>query len=59
MNPSNCECKCDKSYNFGEYLHYENCKCGKRLVDKLIGECNENIEETSLINSAKCKLILA
>ena len=25
------------------------------LVDKLIEECNKNIEETSLINSAKCK----
>ena len=29
----------------------------KRLVDKLIEECNENIEETSLIkiNSTKCE----
>ena len=34
-NPSNFECECDKSCNFGEYLDYENCKCGKRLVDKL------------------------
>ena len=25
------------------------------MVDKLIEECNENIEETSLINSIKCK----
>ena len=49
-NPSNCECECDKSCDFGEYLDYENCKCRKRLVDKLIEECNENIEETSLIN---------
>ena len=45
-NPSNCKCECDKSCDFGEYLDYENCKCRKRLVDKLI-ECNENIEETS------------
>ena len=38
-------------------LDYENYKCRKRLVDKLIEECNENIEETSLvkINSTKCK----
>ena len=56
MNPRNCECECDKSCDFGEYLHYENCKCGKRLVDKLIEKCNENIEETSLINSTKCKI---
>ena len=43
--------------DFGEYLDYENCKCRKRLVDKLIEECNENIEETSLvkISSTKCK----
>ena len=56
-NPSNCECECDKSCDIGEYLDYENCKCRKRLVDKLIEECNENIEETSLIkiNSTKCK----
>ena len=56
-NPSNCKCECDKSCDFGEYLDYENCKCRKRLIDKLIEECSENIEETSLIkiNSAKCK----
>ena len=56
-NPSNCKCECDKSCDFGEYLDYENCKCRKRLIDKLIEECNENIEESSLIkiNSAKCK----
>ena len=35
-NPSNCECECDKSCDVGEYLHYENCKCRKKLVDKLI-----------------------
>ena len=53
-----CECKelidkgiCDKGYiwdpscDFGEYLDYENCKCRKSLIDKLIEECNENIEE--------------
>ena len=56
-NPSNCKCECDKSCDIGEYLDYENCKCRKRLVDKLIERCNENIEETSLIkiNSVKCK----
>ena len=44
-NPSNCDCKCDKSCDFGEYLDYENCRCRKRLVDKLMGECIENIAE--------------
>ena len=45
-NPSNCECECDKSCNIGEYLDYSNCKCRKGLIDKLVEECNENIEET-------------
>ena len=44
-NPSNCQCECDKLCDFGEYLDYENCKCRKRLVDKLVEECNENIDE--------------
>ena len=51
-NPSNCECECDKSCDVGEYLDYENCKCKKRLVDKLIDECNENIDEAKLTEIA-------
>ena len=35
-NPSNCECECDKSCNVIEYLDYGNCKCRKRLIDKLV-----------------------
>ena len=56
-NPSNCKSECHKSCDFGEYLGYENCKCRKRFVGKLKEECNENIEETSLvkIDSTKCK----
>ena len=41
MNPSNCGCECDKSCDVGEYLDYENRKCGKKLVE----ECTENVEE--------------
>ena len=47
-NPSNCECECDTNCDFGEYLDYENCKCRKKLVDKLIDECTETIEEVKL-----------
>ena len=47
-NPSNCECKRDKSYDVGEYLDYANCKCRKRLIDKLIEECGEIIDEKKL-----------
>ena len=48
-NPSNCECECDKNYDIGEYLDYENCKCRKKLADKLIDECTETIEEVKLV----------
>ena len=47
-NPSNCECKCDKWCHVGEPLDHENCKCRKRLVDKLVEECGENIDEAKL-----------
>ena len=47
-NPSNCECECDKSCDIGEYLYYSDCKCRKKLVDKLIDECTETIEEVKL-----------
>ena len=34
--------------NVGEYLDYENCKCRKRLIDKLTEECAENIDEVKI-----------
>ena len=43
-NLSNYECKCDKSCDVGEYLNYENCKCRKKLIDKLVEECSETID---------------
>ena len=51
-NPSNCEYECDKSCDVGEYLDHENCKCRKRLVDKLVEECSENIDEAKLTKTA-------
>ena len=50
MNPSNCECKCD----VGKYLDYENCKCRKNLVDKLIEECTKNIDEVKIADENEC-----
>ena len=47
--PSNCECECDKSCTIGEYLDYSGCKCRKKLVDRLVEECTDNINETKLI----------
>ena len=48
-NPSNCKCKCDKSCDVGEYLDYENCKCMKKLNNKLVEECTENIVEVKIV----------
>ena len=55
-NPSNCECECGKSCDIGEYLDYENYKCRKRMVDKLMDECDENIDEVKILenNENKC-----
>ena len=51
-NPSNSDCECDKSCDIGQYLDYENCKCTKKLVDKLIEECSENINGDRMIYNA-------
>ena len=61
-NRSNCECEEDKACGVGEYLYYENCKCRKRIVDKLVDECTETVEEVKIAkialaeneNSYKC-----
>ena len=52
-NPSNGECECYKSCDFSEYLDYKNCKCKKKIVDKLVergfaGECTENIDQVKI-----------
>ena len=48
-NPSNCECECDKSRDIGEYLDHINCKCRKKIIDKLIEECSENIDGNEML----------
>ena len=55
-NPSACECECDKSYNFDEYLDYASCKCGKKLIDKLVLQCEDEIlNTTDTISTADTK----
>ena len=49
-NPSNCECECDKSCDVGEYLDHKNCKCRKKIIDKLVEECSENINENETLD---------
>ena len=52
-NPRNCDCECDKSCDIGEYLDYSNCKCRKRLVDKLFEECIKIINEKEITGIKK------
>ena len=47
----NCKWECDKSCDVGEYLSYANCKCWKYLIDKLVEECNEDINENEIIHN--------
>ena len=51
-NPSNFKCECDKLCDVGEYLDYADCKCRKKLVDKLVEECTENIDELKIAGMA-------
>ena len=41
----------DKSCIFDEYLDYSNSKCRKRLIDKLVTECEYEILSTILLNT--------
>ena len=43
-----CECECDKSCDFSEYLDYKKSKCRKRLTEKLVEDCNETADEVKL-----------
>ena len=43
---------CDKLCDVGEYLDYENCKCRKKLVDKLVEECTGNVQEVKIVGMA-------
>ena len=49
-NPSNCECECDKLCYIRTCLDYKNCKCRKRIIDKLVEECSENIYENKTLD---------
>ena len=45
----------DKSCDIGEYLDYSNCKCRKKLVDKLIEECTKSIDEVEIASKNEHK----
>ena len=52
-NPSSFECECDKSRDAGEYLDYESCRWRKRLANKLVEVCTENIDEVKIASKNK------
>ena len=54
-NLSNWECECYKSCDIGEYFDRENCKCRKKLVDKLVEECTENVKEATITEITLCE----
>ena len=54
-NPSSCECECDKPCDVGKYLDYVNCKCRKRLIDKLVEECSEILMRKITFNRVALK----
>ena len=55
--PNNCECECDKSCDIGEYLDYNNCKCRKKITDKLIEERTQNIDENKMLYNETLNII--
>ena len=50
-NPSMCDCECNKACNIDEHLDIKNCSCEKRLIGKLVLEC-----EGELINTTQNRL---
>ena len=58
LNPSNCECECDKSCNIGELLGYKSCKCRNKIVDKLLEECSKNIDGNKMVHNETLNEIL-
>ena len=49
INPSNCNCECNKLCNIREYLDHKNCKYRKKVVDSLVEKCSENINENEVV----------
>ena len=56
-NHSNCECECDKSCDIGEYLDYKSCRCRKKVIDKLVEKCSENIDGNEMLYNETLDII--
>ena len=51
-NHGACECERDKSCDVFKYLDSVNCKCRKRLIDRMIQKCDEDIHENEMVFNA-------
>ena len=49
-NPSTCACECDMWFKPGQYLDYKKCVCKNNLIDRVIAECSDIINETTMNN---------
>ena len=49
----------NKSCDIGEYLDYKNCKCRKKVIDKLVEECSENIDGNEMLYNETLDIISA
>ena len=54
-NSSTCDCECNKACKIDEYLDIKSWSCRKRVIDKLILECEDkNLYTTeTLLNDKK------
>ena len=54
-NPSTCDCECNEACKIAMYLDIKNCSCKKRLIGKLLLECEDEILNTTenLLNDKK------
>ena len=56
FNPSNCKCECDKWCNTSQYLDYSDCKCKKKIIDRIVEKCieydddDDDDDKTKLVN---------
>ena len=56
-NSSNCDCECDKSCDIGENLDNKICRCRKKIIDKLVEECSENIDGNEVLYNETLDII--
>ena len=54
-NPSTCDCDCNKTCKIDKCLYIKNCSCKKRLIGKLVLECEDKVLNTTepLLNDKK------